>query len=1165
MDAVESREKIIDALHRELIGPDPRGSEILVGEGIHITNQDERYLPFVVAGSRSEILKDKPTLRYGAAVIYPNGTMDHGGEIFDEREEGDTTLETDYLLQDDVDDDDELRSPIREYGDDDPLDMEVDSSLKLKQSSLGLSFFAELEPGDVIRVSLDAGRYEVVNASVAGKKGISNQKWWIRHPVKEIFEVQVEDNGIRVNGGTFNVTKSLAPLELRATVRVRPPSPTWPTKSNGYICTTSLINTSTGAVEDTICLFQTVLLVEVVRNGLVQSLIGPYPEREESIVLENDSEARSISLLYRNNPTFAIGHGCSATWTRPTDGLETRTRATIRGEFLPVVEIPSMTPLIKDSSGVLLSVPMGPLAGLDPHDDGIASLHRLVDAYESWILDRELESKLFVGVHLLAARDHLMKCRDAMKQMRNGISILSTNQDVLRAFQLANKSVLYQQLGTPTNVRRAKISKDGVYRIEPLLPMPDWRGVAKKGSWRPFQIGFLLSNLASTVFEDDPRRENVELIFFPTGGGKTEAYQGLLAFNLFYQRIIGSDQKTSAIMRYTLRLLTAQQFQRALGLISWMEKIRDEEGIPGDRFSLGIWVGKSLTPLTREVALKSLAKLNKAKRESEENLFLLLKCPMCSAQMGLIESLLPKKPFKLMGYVQSSTVEFQCPDATCYYNRKRIPAYVIDEDIYEACPSLIIATVDKFAQLPFNDDIRSLFGIGDSGEREWSPPNLIIQDELHLISGPLGSVVGLYEGLIEELCTRYSGDQRILPKIVSSTATIRRYEEQALKLFGRDQVTLFPPHGLDAADSFFARYSKDDEGRLLPGKKYVGVFAPGLKSLQTIQIRTMASLLQASDDLPEGDRDPWHTLLVFLNRIADVGTTKSLTQGFVRDYLKLAVSRAGRNFSDIRRIRIVEELTSRLKNSDVPFAIEKLERTYGDPGVVDVCLASSIIEVGVDIQRLSLMQVVGQPKTTSQYIQVTGRVGRNPEERPGLVVTIHPHTRPRDRSHFERFTAFHNRLYAQVEPISMTPFSDPVLRRALHAVIVGYVRQFGSYHLGPSPVPDKLIDDAFQMVLNRLNRTSPEPDERTSFTNWFNRRKIEWTKWQRTDWLKQRGQASLPLMYRGGSYIEPDHQGITWETPQSMREVDAKSEARVSNAYIKEDVLQALEELQGRE
>jgi hypothetical protein len=338
-----------------------------------------------------------------------------------------------------------------------------------------------------------------------------------------------------------------------------------------------------------------------------------------------------------------------------------------------------------------------------------------------------------------------------------------------------------------------------------------------------------------------------------------------------------------------------------------------------------------------------------------------------------------------------------------------------------------------------------------------------------------------------------------------------------------------------------------------------------LKSLQTIQIRTMASLLQASNDLPESERDPWHTLLIFLNRIADVGTTKSLTQGFVRDYLKLAIGRAGRQFSEIRRLRIVEELTSRLKNTDVPFAIEKLEREYGDPGVVDVCLASSIIEVGVDIQRLSLMQVVGQPKTTSQYIQVTGRVGRNPEKRPGLVVIIHPHTRPRDRSHFERFTAFHNRLYAQVEPISMTPFSDPVLRRALHAVLVGYVRQFGPFGIEPSPVPNDLIEEAHQMVARRMARTSPDPDEMSSFNTWFRRREVEWTKWQRTEWLKSRGQGSLPLMYRGGSYIEPEHVGITWETPQSMREVDAKSEAKISSAYIREHAALALDAIEREE
>lgn len=1162
MSAVEAREKIIEALRRELVGPDPLGSEIDVVSGFQLPEEDGPYAPHVVAGTREEILRDRPSLRYGAAVIYPDGQIDNEIGSGEAENENDFDLVLDHIIDDG---DLEGGKSIRDYGDDDPLDMEVDASGKLKQSSLGLSFFSELKSGDTVRVTLNAGRYEATDVSVPTKKGTRSQKWWIRRKVVESFDFLLIDEKGRVKGGTLQSRISVGPISLRAILRVRPPSPVWPASTNGYICTASIINASRGGVEDSISLFQTSIKVEIFRNGELAQAISPYPEREESAILNTDHEARSISLLYRNNPTFAIGHGCSATWSRPVDGVERHTRSEVTGEFLPVVEVPSMTPLISDQNGNLLSVPMGPLAGLDPDDDGLESLNRLVDAYESWISDREIEASRFIGNHLTAAQAHLRLCGTALLQMRQGIQLLSSDAQILRAFQLANKAVLNQQLATPANVRRAEIDKDGVYRVEPLPAVVDWKEAVGKGSWRPFQIGFLLSNLASTVFDSDPRRESVELIFFPTGGGKTEAYQGLLAFNLFYQRITGTDQKTSVLMRYTLRLLTAQQFQRALGLISWMEKIRDEEGIDGERFSLGIWVGSGLTPQTREDALKSLAQLKRAKRENVENLFLLLKCPMCSAQMGLIKSQVPKKPLKLMGYQHSTTVEYICPDAICYYNRRRIPAYVIDEDIYDVCPSLIIGTVDKFAQLPFRADIRSLFGIGDDGTRAWSPPNLIIQDELHLISGPLGSVVGLYEGLIEELCTKEVDGKKIRPKIVSSTATIRRYEEQALKLFGRTQVNLFPPHGLDAADSFFARFSKDECGNLLPGKKYVGVYAPGLKSLQTIQIRTMAALLQASNDLPESERDPWHTLLVFLNRIADVGTTKSLTQGFVRDYLKLAVSRAGRQYSEIRRIRIVEELTSRLKNTDVPFAIEKLEREYGDPGVVDVCLASSIIEVGVDIQRLALMQVVGQPKTTSQYIQVTGRVGRNPEKRPGLVVAIHPHTRPRDRSHFERFSAFHNRLYAQVEPISMTPFSDPVLRRALHAVVVGYVRQFGPFGLEPSPVPDALIEEAHKMIAQRMTRTSPDPDEVASFNSWFNRRSIEWAKWQRTEWLKARGQGSLPLMYRGGSYVEPEHVGITWEVPQSMREVDAKSEAKISSAYIRENTALAIDGIEGED
>ena len=1156
MDAVKARESIIDALRREVVGPDPMGDELLIESGIRIDDVAKANTPFRVAGSKEEILRDKPTLRYGAAVIFPDGELELGAGLVEDSSESEDAVDADEQIADDGDDD--FKGQIREYADDDPLDMEVDSTAKLKQSSLGLSFFAKLLPGDMVRITVSGGRYEPYDAAVAGKKGMSTRKWWVRRSVSESFDLPVKHEGGRVVGGISHGDLSTGPISIRATLRVRPPAPTWPATADGYICTASIMNVSKGGVEDAISLFQTEVNVEVIRDGQVQDLICPYPEREESTILSNDPEARSIALLYRNNPTFAIGHGCSATWQSSLDGNEPRIRSFVKGEFLPVVEVPSMTPIISDSNGVLLSVPMGPLAGLDDQDDGMASLERMVVAYETWIAERHTEAAGLVGMIRIAADDHLVKCAAALVRMREGIKLLKSNADINRAFQLANLAVLSQQLYTPQSVRKAELDKDGIYRTEALPPAADWRTVEGRGSWRSFQIGFLLSNLSSTVFEDDPMRENVELIFFPTGGGKTEAYQGLLAFNLFYQRIIGSTQKTSAIMRYTLRLLTAQQFQRALGLISWMEMIRDEKGIGGERFTLGIWVGSSLTPQTREDALQSLAQLKNAKRDNVENKFLLLKCPMCSAQMGLIKSLVKRKPLQLMGYQQSGSVDFVCPDSNCYYNRNNIPAYVIDEDIYDVCPSMIIATVDKFAQLPFEARIRSLFGIGQDGNRAWAPPNLIIQDELHLISGPLGSVVGLYEGLIEELCTDVVDGVKIRPKIVSSTATIRRYEEQSRKLFGRNSVTLFPPHGLDAADSFFARFAKDAAGKLMPGKKYVGVYAPGLKSLQTIQIRTMAALLQASGDLPEDDRDPWHTILVFLNRIADVGTTKSLTQGFVRDYLKLMISRAGREYSDIRRIRIAEELTSRLKNSDVPFAIEKLERPFGDPGVVDVCLASSIIEVGVDIQRLSLMQVVGQPKTTSQYIQVTGRVGRNPEKRPGLVVTLHPHTRPRDRSHFERFTAFHNRLYAQVEPISMTPFSDPVLRRALHAVLVGYVRQLGPLGIDPSPVPHQLIEDARQMVAARLNRTVPDPDELASFQAWFSQRNIEWSNWQRMEWLKKWGEETLPLMYRSGTYVEPEHVGITWETPQSMRDVDAKSEAIVSSAYSRDNAIRAI-------
>lgn len=603
-------------------------------------------------------------------------------------------------------------------------------------------------------------------------------------------------------------------------------------------------------------------------------------------------------------------------------------------------------------------------------------------------------------------------------------------------------------------------------------------------------------------------------------------------------------------MRYTLRLLTAQQFQRASALICAMEFIRDREPELGDsRFTIGIWLGGGITPNSRQDARAALRRLNEGDSENE---FLVVRCPWCSGQIGPLQH--PRGTSssapKVAGYERrEQTVAILCNEEKCFFY-DGLPVYVIDEDIYEERPSLIIGTVDKFAALAWRPEARSLFGIGEDGERETSPPGLIVQDELHLISGPLGSMVGLYEGMIEEFCTDRRGGQEVLPKIVSSTATIRRYEDQVRALYAREDVALFPPRGLEAGNSFFARYARRDDGTLFPGRIYLGVHGPGLGSLQTAQVRTFASLLQAPVPYDSDGRDPWWTLLVFFNSLRELGTSLSLLQSDIPDYLKVIRNRFGLAWKEVRKLREVFELTGRLRNDEVPAAIASLEvTTTSGSAPIDACLASNIIEVGIDIDRLSLMAVVGQPKTTSQYIQVTGRVGRRWNERPGLVVTIYSASKPRDRSHFEKFRTYHERLYAQVEPTSVTPFSPPVLDRALHAALVSFVRQTGSPGPAgsPFPFPGQLVDAASEILLKRVKAVDPPELERLKET--LKQRLAEWERWEPIEWSAIRKDGNTPLLRRAGEYISPADSHLSWQTPTSLRNVDAECQAEITRLY----------------
>lgn len=1026
-------------------------------------------------------------------------------------------------------------------------DFELAAANAYRPSTMAVTTLLELPEGSSVTVDVSGGRYVKKPVRVPG----GERTWWLRKPVSVhatfAAAALLEHPAERVEPTEFEFGDH-GPLKLEVIAYPRKQA-----EPNHTLVTICLVNRSEGDVFDELCLFQSHFSVEV--QGTADRSVLPYPDPEWRV---RDEEEESLALVYRSAQTFAVGHGCAADWTEP-DAERART---VSAEALPVFEAPNISAdiWVDDER---LEVSMAALAGLKPGDDGSASVEQLLTLYASWIEGERKKVRDETGRELMAPRytaaadRHLGLCDDAVDRIRDGLSFLDEDEDAALAFKLANHAVLLQQLRVRREPRRLEYNQstrqvqlsEPPDKPDPLNPPPG------RGSWRPFQIAFLLSCVRS-VATDDTEREAVELIWFPTGGGKTEAYLALTAYSLFYRRLKNPDDSgVDVLMRYTLRLLTAQQFQRASALICAMEHLRRQnEDMLGHKheFSIGLWLGGSVSPNRREDARVALQAL---KRGEPENKFVIMRCPWCGAQMG---------PFKytprgrrpateVAGYTESDgTVVFKCPDAACDFS-DRLPFYVIDDDIYDDRPSLVIGTVDKFAQLAWEPRARSLFGIAADGSRSSSAPNLIIQDELHLISGPLGSMVGIFEAAVGALCSAAGGRS---PKIVSSTATIRRYEQQVRDLYARDRVHLFPPRGIDAADSFFAHYARDGaNGPILPGRKYVGIHASGLGSVQTAQVRTFSALLQAPATFPPEERDPWWTLMVFFNSLRELGTSLSLLQSDIPDYLWALQKRFALSSAEARRLRTFLELTGRLRNDEVPKAMEDLEVETTSRGAtaVDVCLASNIIEVGIDIDRLSLMCVVGQPKTTSQYIQVTGRVGRKWWERPALVATIYSPSKPRDRSHFEKFRSYHERLYAQVEPTSVTPFAPPVVDRALHAVIAAYVRQAGTAAeaQSPHPFPDERVQEIRSVLEGRVEFVDSEEQQR--FAEVFERRVTEWARWQRTDWRRQGRDGDIPLLRQAGAYASAEESQLSWATPNSLRDVDAECETKITTLYLRED------------
>jgi ATP-dependent helicase YprA (DUF1998 family) len=644
------------------------------------------------------------------------------------------------------------------------------------------------------------------------------------------------------------------------------------------------------------------------------------------------------------------------------------------------------------------------------------------------------------------------------------------------------------------------------------------------------------------------------LIWFPTGGGKTEAYLGLSAFTIFLKRIKNTeDSGTTVLMRYTLRLLTAQQFQRAASLICACDKIRkdNEEELGTSRITIGLWVGETLSPIYRDDARKIFGKLEDGREE--DNPFIVLKCPWCGSQMGLIKGV---NNNRVKGYKRRSiggvqTIIYQCDNTQCDFSKPEftLPLIVIDEDIYDNPPTLLIGTVDKFAMLTWRPEARSLFGFRDT--KRLTPPELIIQDELHLISGPLGSMVGLYETMIEELCTY----NEIKPKIIASTATISRAKEQINSLYGRglENVNIFPAQCLSAGDSFFAYEDKDSAGRL-----YAGVFASALPSHATAQVRLLSALLQSVKSIPvmeERMRDPYWTAMTYFNSIRELGHAATLIRADIREYMNSIWIRKTIKGDERRFINRDIELTSRINSCDIPDYLEQLSKPWtGEKSEypVDVCLATNMISVGVDIPRLGLMTIIGQPKTTSEYIQASSRVGRS-KRGPGIIFTIYNCSKPRDRSHFEHFQEYHSKIYSKVEPTSVTPFSSPARERALHAILIGLIRYYSEQSRNsPRPFPaSEIIARVKQIIFDRVNLIDGEEYEKTlelieeKLEYWRNELPLSYGSFGQT--------TNIPLMYPAGTSPSEDIKARAWPTPTSMRNVDSTCDAVIITDYINID------------
>lgn len=1099
---------------------------------------------------------------------------------------------------------------------------EVDaaSNQSLIPSSIGFTFCVA---GDATSIAVDVqwGRYErfyehemykTIKDPITGEEKQGHKvKVWQRIPCGGSINLKLETGMV----APVSVDKENSSVVIQGTVRE-------PNENGDRLVTLFMVNTQTEpeSNRDMAWVFQPEISAKANGGSSSKAIFRRRPVIKAD---GKDPERESLEMIYRKEVEFSVGHGVAVHADVDTENIElaTHIKTVVMPDYeVPVTEVPGLRPRDRPALKSMLQdgyLDMKKLAEMD-RTDLVAALKVMTTDYAVWIKEEALRVGGDVIGHDDAAQSALKKCELINQRLEEGIAVLAdeSNDKALNSFRFANMAMAKQRIQSIYALERRRGNKS--ITVDEL-------NISKNRSWRSFQLAFLLLSipaLAKPEHKDraDPAEAFADLLWFPTGGGKTEAYLGVAAFTMAIRRFQGnlggydSSRGLAVIMRYTLRLLTLQQFQRATALICAMEVIRREALAKGDNslgeipFTIGLWVGNKVTPGTTQASHQAIKDIRDPEKfnAGSSSPAQLTSCPWCGEEID------PGKHIEVnTGKLQTSIF---CGDkkGRCEFSKGKtaklphpgIPAIVVDEEIYHRPPSMMIATVDKFAMMAWRGATRNLFGkaslecerhgliwkdekccTGNHAKSKLGaatkvkaispirPPDLIIQDEFHLISGPLGTMVGLYETAVDELSSwEYEGNT-IKPKIIASTATVRKAKEQVSGVFMR-QVSVFPPHGLDVEDNFFSVQRPIEEHY---GRRYMGVCSPG-SARPAVLIRVYTALLTASQAL--FDRfgqvaDPYMTSVGYFNSLRELGGMKRLAEDDVqtRSY-RVQMSLVERPALAQRSVNNIKELTSRVSSQDIPKYLDQLEVKFkaqydpsegryvtkwdeGESRAIDVVLATNMLSVGVDVNRLGVMAVNGQPKSTAEYIQATSRVGRS---FPGLVCTVLTWARPRDLSHYETFEHYHATFYKHVEAQSVTPFSPRAMDRGLTGAMLSMMR-LGDEDLNPNDGASTLkqtnapvVNEAMKSITDRVWMVEEDVTSRDLAEGCIK---------DRVDhWVKKNAKAGVTVAYeKRGEKIDqkipliksPDNK--EWDrftVPMSMREVEPGVKLQMNTTTLNE-------------